>query len=230
MVRTFPIEAARPAGHADLRRIVAVVDRLVEPEVSEPETSAGESTLPDPLVRPGLERKRVAVLVVEVDGFTELSSRADPEVMFKRQAQLLRSIRQVVDRFGGHVQRAVDDQIFIFFGVPLNRNNDLVRALDCSHELQRHIGRLADIGLDVQLAIGAHVGEVTVDLQDTGSIKYSPRGDTTRLPRRLSAMADHQQVLVSEQVLRAAGGLFRMRKGPTLPSRGGRPLQPFFLF
>ena len=234
MQRTFPSELSRGASQADLRRIAEDVDRLGGGDssaTSEPtqQTGASESTIPDYLVKEGVERKRIAVLVADVDGLTSLSERSEPEALFKTQFQLLRWVRRIVDRHGGMIQRAIDDQIYIFFGVPRNRNDDLERALDCGLELQSELSVSSSGAGDIHLSIGAHVGEVTVDLAHAGRIRYTARGDTTRLARRLSNVADHGQVLLSEEVMRAAANSFRVRRGPEITNRGGRLSLPSYI-
>ncbi len=220
MHRAFPDEPEAGAS-VDLRRMVADVERL--DATLESGVTLTPTAPPSAFLRSlDVENKPVVVLVLDVDGLTALSSRVDPDALFKYHFQLLRWMRRIVDRFGGTVQRAVDDQVLILFGVPRTGADDLARALDCALELQRRAPDLRGKGFSIDLAIGAHSGEVTITPQK-GQLRYESRGNTTRLARRLSAIADHGQVLVSERILRAASGAFRLKRGPDLPDRGGRP-------
>jgi serine/threonine protein kinase/class 3 adenylate cyclase/tetratricopeptide (TPR) repeat protein len=223
----FPEEADRPPGSdASLQQLVADVDRL-DPALPRP-----APTMPPTMPRsraPGAvtpagaggEHRPVVVLMIDVDGLTELSETVGPEMLAKRRYQLLRFVRPIVDRHGGHLQSAVDDQITIFFGVPRTRVDDAAHALECALELVRGVGQLRRKGMMLELAIGVHSGEVTVG-QAGRKIRYTARGDTTRLARRLSSVADHGQVLVSDRVLASVHGWFRVRRGPDVMSRGGR--------
>lgn len=230
MTETFP-EAADPTlDDLQLHQMIADLDRLVEPE---PTDAAGTPSPPPPTGRSSRlrtaasERKPVTVLMVDIDGLTDLSSRIDPELLFLRHYQLLRWVRSVVDRFGGCVQSAVDDHVTILFGVPRNHADDLHHALACALELQRRIPELRRKGLDLTLAIGVHVGEVTV-ARRRHRVRYVARGDTTRLARRLSAVADQGQVLVSDRVLASVEGSFILRRGPPVSERGGRAPRPSY--
>ena len=229
MHELFPDVGQHNPAALDLRRLADDLRRLDEEDVSHATTgpdqgsgTPGTSTSPPKVRASGDERKRVAVLVIDVDGFTGISMQAEPEALFKRHLQMLRWLRRVVDDHGGTVQHVHDDQAYVFFGIPLTRNDDLHRALDCATELHRRLPELREQGIRLELAVGVHVGDVT--LGHAGSrIRYTARGDTTRFARRLSEQADHGQVLVSDTVMRAAGGPFAFQRGPWLLGRGGRP-------
>lgn len=221
----FPDDAAKRGRAPGLERMLADVDKLGgEANTGSgptPAATPSQSALPDRLRPADGERKRVVAMVIDVDGMTDLSLRLDPEQLFKRHYQLLRWLRRAVDHYDGLVQRVVDDQILLLFGVPRTRVDDLSRALECSLELVRTAVDLQRHGLRVQLAMGVHVGDVAVALTKK-HVRYTARGDTTRLARRLSAVADHGDVLVSQAIIDATEGLFRYRAGPAVPNRGGK--------
>jgi eukaryotic-like serine/threonine-protein kinase len=230
----FPQEAGQVPDDLDLQRMVADVERLDPRDQTQTSLTPSHHTPSDtPLpgrLRPSVgERKQVSVLMVDVDGLTELSARVEPETLFKRHFQLLRWTRRLVDQFGGIIQRAIDDQILILFGVPRTQVDDLHRTLECALEIQRRAKELTrTLGTSVELAIGVHTGEVTVNMY-RHRVRYDARGDTTRFARRLSATADHRQILTSERVLQIVGSAFRLHQGPLIPNRGGIEPSPSFL-
>ncbi len=233
MRESFPDGSQKNPAAMDLRRLADDIGRLDPTEGStsshpstHPPNSHTEHTPRDSLQPPSEERKRVGVLVVDVDGFTDISLHAEPEVLFKRHLQMFRWLRSIVAEHGGRIQRAHDDQIYLFFGVPRTRRDDLRRALAAAADLQRRISELHESGIPVELAIGMHTGEVTLTSDDAR--RYMARGNTTRLARRLSEQADHRQVLVSEEVQRAVGSAFEWERGPWLLGRGGKPPVPSF--
>jgi serine/threonine protein kinase/tetratricopeptide (TPR) repeat protein len=232
----FPEASEQDPAAPDLRRLADDIARLDAPDTtlgtisSEPTTTAPTDVALDRVLQAGNEeRKRVVVLVVDVDGFTDLSFNAEPEVLFKRHLQFLRWLREVVDAHGGTVQRAHDDQIYVFFGVPKTRSDDLRRALHCALDLQRRVLQVRDRGLPLELAIGVHTGEITTARSPSTRLRYMARGNTTRLARRLSEQADHQQIVVSQAVFQAAEGIFQFERGPWLLGRGGKPALASYL-
>ncbi|MCB9676546.1 MAG: protein kinase [Alphaproteobacteria bacterium] len=223
--RLFP-DVKRPAVGLPVRQLAEDLEKL-DTEVAP--TPSPRVALPGKLQQSPGERKQVAVLVLDVDGLTELSARIEPEQFAVRHFRLLRWIHRIVDRWGGVIQRAVDDHIFILFGVPRTREDDLSRAMDCALELQTRKGELQAKGLQMEFCIGLHAGEVTVGISRTSRVQYLARGNTTRLARRLSASADHEQILVSQRVLTSMVADFRLRQGPMIPSRGGKDHLPSYL-
>ncbi len=230
----FPEAALSNPAAPDLRRLADDIGRLDRDggppaaDTSNP-SDAGADDTPSapPRARPRLpdapdERKRVVVLVLDVDGFTSVSLTDEPERMFRRHLSLYRWLRDVIDAHGGRIQRAHDDQIYVFFGVPRTRADDTRRALECALELTRRVGALRLDGVAIHLAIGVHSGEVTIDAR-RARLRYTERGDTTRRARRLSELADHEQILVSPEVYAAVADRFQWARGPWLVSRGGRP-------
>ncbi|MCA9571654.1 MAG: protein kinase, partial [Myxococcales bacterium] len=218
----FPEGRMRPQGLS-----VDAFARDLERLDTEVEPAAAQRALPGRLQQSPGERKQVAVLVVDVDGLTELSARLEPERFFRRQFRLLRWVRRIVDAWGGILQRAIDDHLFILFGVPRTREDDLSRAMHCALELQRRREELVGKGLSLEFCIGLHAGEVTIGA-GKARVQYMARGNTTRLARRLSATADHGEILVSDRVVSQMAADFRLSQGPAVPSRGGRSALPSY--
>ena len=225
--KAFPEEANATSATFDLHRMAKDIERL---------DPVGEvETIPTPIYTPAPgpnermhamttgdgERKTVTVLIVDIDGVSDLSLRLDPEILFKRHYQILRWLRRIVDRYNGIVQRAIDDQVMILFGVPKTRKDDLARAIECARELCRTVDDLVSKGLHLQLAIGIHSGDVTLGPKSR-TVRYVSRGNTTRLPRRLSNSADHGEILVSQVVYDNARVSFSFEPGPRINYRGNR--------
>ncbi len=214
----FPELGEPHASDPPFERLVRDLERLAATDAA---TSTPLSEPPE-ASSPGA-RKPVAVLIVDVDGLTELSDRLDLEDLGRINFRLLRWIRRIVDTHGGLLARAVDDHVTVLFGAHRTRVDDLDRALACARGLIRRAPELARSGGPaVRLAIGVHAGDVTIRTQGR-RLRYVARGNTTRLARRLSALADHDEVLVSTDLLRRASTRFQVRSGPMLPGRNGRP-------
>jgi serine/threonine protein kinase/tetratricopeptide (TPR) repeat protein len=225
----FPDDAARSEVGLRLDALVADVGRLDAIDATPSVTPPRAGPLPGHLRSPAGEQRPVVVLMVDVDGLTELSARVDTERLMVRKIGLLRAMRRIVDRHGGHLQRTVDDHVTILFGVPRTRPDDVEHAIECALELHQNVDSMRREGMAVELAIGVHAGEVTVSSAGR-RVRYVARADTTRLARRLSAVADHGQTLLSERVFASVEGAYRVRPGPGVPCRGGRePLRSFLV-
>ncbi len=218
----FPEDRAALASGVDLKRLADDLARIGAAEAAPTSASGtGETPAAGGVRASDDENKQVVVLVIDIDGFTDVSLQAEPERLFTRHLQLLRWLRRVVDEHGGTIQRVHDDQAFVLFGLPRTRSDDVVRAADCAVALLRRLPEVHDVGVQVQLAMGLHVGEVTVGHAGRKA-RIVARGDTMRLARRLSELADHQQILASEALSRMIGDRFALTPGPPLRGRGGK--------
>lgn len=222
MAHAFPGEAERPPALVDLRSLASDLQDMGHTDNS---TAPPSSSLPGRLPAADAQRKPVTALVIDVDGLTDLSLRLEPEDLFRRQFRLLRQVQRTVDRHRGVLLRAVDDQIIALFGLPRTRSDDTARALDCATALLRDADKLGARGIPVRFAIGAHTGEVTGGTQGRRH-RWLPRGDTTRLARRLSGRADHEQILCSDSVRNTARDAFDFGSSLPLANRGGRDASP----
>ncbi len=217
-----------PVARPLVERVAADVARLdATASTATPISGRNTGTLPGNLSTSRGERRAVATLLLDFDGITDLSARLEPEPLFRRHLRLLRWVRSVVDRWGGVLQQAVDDQVTVLFGVPRAHGDEIARALDCALELRTSISSLRNRGLTLEVAIGVHIGDVTIGYVGH-RIRYVARGDTTRFARRLSALADIGQILVSSQVFEAAESVFVLRRGPDVPCRGERTGLPSY--
>ncbi len=224
MSETFPRESQSRGRAAGLQRMLADVAKMggQSATAATPGQTPSQASIPERLRPARGERKRVVALVIDVDGLTELSLHLDPEKLFRRRFHMLRWMKRTIEPYGGLLQRIVDDQVLVLFGVPRTRSDDLERALECALELVRTVDQVQKGGLHLNLAIGVHVGDVTVRIGRRHA-RYVAKGDTTRLARRLSALADHGEILVSPPLYDAIKDQFQFRGGPEVANRGGRP-------
>jgi serine/threonine protein kinase/tetratricopeptide (TPR) repeat protein len=172
-------------------------------------------------LRPG-QRRTVTVLVAEITGFTELSARSEPSEIVRRHYQVLRRIRRIVDAYGGLLESFRDDTFVIFFGMARAREDDLERGLTCAISLQRLTQRLARQGMSLGLAIGVHLGEITIGHQADRRVRYLARGDTMKHTRRLCFEAEVGEILISDAAAGLTRGRYRLTDGPAFTMKGHR--------
>ncbi|MFT5682947.1 MAG: serine/threonine protein kinase, partial [Myxococcota bacterium] len=170
-------------------------------------------------LRPG-QRRTVTVLIAEIIGFTNLSERSEPADIVRKHYQLLRRVRRLVDAYGGLLESFRDDTFVVFFGMARAREDDLERALACAISLQRLTRRIKRQGLSIRLAIGIHLGEITIGHKADRRIRYLARGDTMKLARRLTQEADVDEVLISDPAAGLTRGRYRLSDGPTFTLKG----------
>jgi eukaryotic-like serine/threonine-protein kinase len=238
MVRAWGDEAASASANSaidllaeDLIAMHTGVDPA--PDASSHSTSESltgpEERAPRHLLAHHGERKSVVVMVVEVNGLTDFSARAETEEVGRVHFKMLRMIRKLVDNMGGVAERFDDDTLFVFFGLPRAHGDDLDRALACAREFHRLGARLRRRGLPTEFSIGVHTGDLNVGRRQGRHYRFTARGDTLKTCVRLAYAADPGSTLVSDRVAALAGDRFPFDRGPELRRKGTRATRATFL-
>ncbi len=157
------------------------------------------------------ERRDVAVLFADLVGYTAMSSRLDPEDVFFLINRYLGVLIEQVYKYGGVIDKFTGDGIMALFGAPVSHDDDAERAVRAAIEMCSALDRLggeirSEIGVDLQVRLGAHygaviLGQVGVYLNEAVSvIDYTAIGDTVNLASRLEHAAEPNSTLVSREV------------------------------
>src|SRR6478672_11137710 len=75
------------------------------------------------------ERKVVSVLFADLVGFTSRSERLDVEDAQETLAPFHASLRQILESFGGTVEKFIGDAVMAVFGAPIAHEDDPERAV-----------------------------------------------------------------------------------------------------
>lgn len=150
------------------------------------------------------ERRLVSVLFVDLVGFTTLADDSDPEAVREFLGRYFDTAREVVERYGGEVEKFIGDAVMAVWGTPTAREDDAERAVRAALDLVAAVPGLAAPGGErPQARAGVLTGEAAavVGAQGQGMVA----GDLVNTASRLQAAAPPGTVLVGEATLRAAG-------------------------
>jgi len=154
---------------------------------------------------PELERRWATVLFADLSGFTALSERTDPEQVRLMVDRCMQLMGEVVDSFGGSVDKIIGDALMAVFGAPVAHEDDPTRAVRAALELQRRAGENAEDFAGLDLRVGINTGEVIFGpVGPEGRRELTVMGDTVNTAARLQTAAPAAGVLVGQETYEAS--------------------------
>src|SRR5436309_9908756 len=166
------------------------------------------------------ERKLATVLFADVVGFTTLAENTDPEAVARTVDTAFRRMAEVVESYGGTVDKYLGDALMAVFGVPQAHDDDAERAVAAALAMR-------ELGGDLAFSIGINTGEVMATaVGRDGDVTVI--GDAVNVAARLEKAAAGGEVLVGPLTaeLATTGIAFRERQPVIL--KGKRDPVPVF--
>ncbi|MEE9589887.1 MAG: adenylate/guanylate cyclase domain-containing protein [Hyphomicrobiaceae bacterium] len=161
------------------------------------------------------EFRDVTVLFGDVSGFTSMSERLDPEDVHQIMNACFDGLGVIIRDHAGHIDKYIGDCIMALFGAPVAHEDDPVRAAETALAMQRFLRSFAKqhrdrVGVELRMRIGIHCGRVVAG-KIGGEVRrdYSVIGDVVNVASRLESQARPGTILVSGDVVRRTGALFR---------------------
>lgn len=189
------------AAEMERRRTRAMFGRYVSPAVME-----------ELLKNPGLavlggERREVTILFADIRGFTSYSENKPPEEVVARLNTYLNKMTTLIFRYGGTLDKYLGDGLMAVFGTPLPLADHAGKAIACSLEIQREVGRLNNEWSEKgqqPLRIGIGVNSGTVLAGNVGGherMDYTVIGENVNLASRLESLTKEfgVNIILSEQ-------------------------------
>ncbi len=105
---------------------------------------------------PVAERRLVSVLFADLVGFTTLAEGRDPEETRELLTRYFDLAREVVERYGGVVEKFIGDAVMAVWGAPVAREDDAERAVRAGLDL---VASVRSLGPDLQARAGVLTGE-----------------------------------------------------------------------
>jgi DNA-binding SARP family transcriptional activator len=148
---------------------------------------------------PAVERRKtVTVLFTDIVGSTSLAAGLDPEVLRPVMRRYFDTVRTLVERHGGTVEKYVGDAAMAVFGIPQLHEDDALRAVRTARDLGVALVALnseleRDHGVAIQIRTGINTGEVLA-----GSEEPFATGAAVMVAIRLHAAALPGETLIGE--------------------------------
>jgi predicted ATPase/class 3 adenylate cyclase len=187
------------------------------------------------------ERKQVTVMFCDMQGYTGLSEKIDPEEVYSIMDQVYEILIHKVHNYEGTVNEMTGDGIMALFGAPIALEDAPQRAIRSAYAIHREISRFNDKMKQekkdvpqIKMRIGIHTGPVVVGtLGNDLRVEFKAVGDTVNLASRMEGLAEPGSTYVTEETYKLTEGLFRCEaldelsiKGKEKPVRTYRVISP----
>ena len=157
------------------------------------------------------ERRLVTILFADVRGSTELGESLDPEDLRALLGRYYAIAREVVEDYGGTIEKFIGDAVMAVFGLPVAHGDDPERALRAALDLRDRVRDDPRLGERLPIRLGISSGEVVARRDAAADQDFLITGDPVNVAARLQQGADAWAILVADRTATAAGGF---RFGP----------------
>ncbi len=159
----------------------------------------------------GGKRKNIAVLFVDIRGFTPLSENLLPEQVVDILNSYLTIIADAVANNGGTLDKFIGDAAMAVFNSPSDLDDYVFRAMCTAWDIVSNGAALRrecldKYGVEVEFGIGIHCGDAVIgNIGSQSRMEYTAIGDTVNTASRLEGVAEPGQILITRAVARGAG-------------------------
>lgn len=203
------------------RKILNAFRKYVAPEVVQEIAKSGDYQM-----TLGGERRHIAVLFVDIRGFTPMSEGLQPEQVVEILNEYLSLTTNAIFKNRGTLDKFIGDATMAVFNAPFDQEDYVYRAVQTaldiaagSAELEQRLNQR--FGKSVSFGIGVHCGDAVVgNIGCEHRMDYTAIGDTVNTAARLESNAGRGQILISRAVVEQLGDRIDADEIGVIPLKG----------
>lgn len=203
------------------RKVMTAFKKYVAPQIVDEISKKGDFE-----IVLGGENRHIAVLFVDIRGFTPMSESLEPEQVVEILNEYLNLTTQSIFKNGGTLDKFIGDATMAVFNAPFDLDDYIYRAvcaaLDIaagSDELEKKL--MERFGKSVSFGIGVNCGQAVVgNIGCEFRMDYTAIGDTVNTAARLESNAKRGQILISSDVYEAVKDRIDATEIGVIPLKG----------
>lgn len=203
------------------KKTISVFKQYVAPQVVEKFMANGDFE-----IKLGGEKREIAVLFVDIRGFTPLSESLRPEQVVEILNQYLTHTTSCVFKHGGTLDKFIGDATMAVFNAPFDQEDYIYEAVATAWDIAKGGDELGaklerEFGKKVNFGVGVNCGEAVVgNIGCDVRMDYTAIGDTVNTAARLEANAGAGQILISKDVYDKLVGRIEAESIGEIPLKG----------
>ena len=189
------------------RQITRTFERYVAPEIVKELIDKEDEAL-----KLGGKSCDIAVLFVDIRGFTTMSEKLSPETVVEILNQYLTLISECILKYNGTLDKYVGDAVMAFWGAPLPQDDYVMNSAKAAMDMASGAKELSEklekqYGQKLAFGIGINLGKAVVgNIGSPRRMDYTAIGDTVNTAARLEANAPGETIYISKAVADSLNG------------------------
>ena len=186
------------------RKMLSTFKQYMAPQVVDKLTKGNDFE-----IKLGGEKRDVAVMFVDIRGFTPMSENLQPEQVVQILNEYLTLTTESIFKHNGMLDKFIGDATMAVFNAPFDLEDYLYEAVATAWDIKSgsdELGKklMEQFGRTVSFGIGVNCGDAVVgNIGCEFRMDYTAIGDTVNTAARLESRAKPGQILISEALYKA---------------------------
>ncbi len=186
------------------RKMLSTFKQYMAPQVVDKLTKGNDYE-----IKLGGEKREVAVMFVDIRGFTPMSENLQPEQVVQILNEYLSLTTESIFKHNGMLDKFIGDATMAVFNAPFDLEDYLYEAVATAWDIKSGSALLEkklmeQFGRTVSFGIGVNCGDAVVgNIGCEFRMDYTAIGDTVNTAARLESRAKPGQILISEKLYKA---------------------------
>lgn len=183
------------------RKILSVFRTYMAPQVVDELGKSGNYK-----IELGGRDREIAVLFVDIRGFTSMSEGLSPEKVVGILNRYLGMVTEAIFQNDGTLDKFIGDAVMAVYNAPLDVEAYACKAVQTGLDIVAAVDRInielkKEFGIEIACGVGVHSGRAVVgNIGCSYRMDYTAIGDTVNVAERLESIAKGGQVLISREL------------------------------
>lgn len=171
----------------------------------------------------------VAVVFVDIVGFTNLSSSMSPDKLVELLDEIFSAFDKVVDQYAIEKIKTIGDAYMAVCGIPIPNEKSSQNAADMALKLIQIVNSKFTDKYNLKVRIGIHTGRVVAGVIGNKKFSYDLWGDTVNIASRFESSGAPNKIHITEAVKNSLDNAYLFEDRGEIMIKGKGSMKSFYL-